>query len=110
MLFFSFITVWLASHLYTAHALTYHGADFSSLINLENGGLVYKDSSSASGAKFETILHNHGVNLARIRIWTSTSDSQYSLNYGLKLAKRAVAAGMTLLIDLHYSDTCADSS
>ncbi|KAF5379047.1 hypothetical protein D9615_006065 [Tricholomella constricta] len=81
-------------------ALTYRGADFSSLVNLENSGLVYKDSGSAT--KFETILKNHGANLARIRIWTSTSSSQYSLNYGLALAKRAVAAGMTLLIDLHY--------
>lgn len=88
-------------------ALTYHGADFSSLVNLENSGLVYKDSGTT--AKFETILKNHGANLARIRIWTSTSSSQYSLAYGLALAKRAVAAGMTLLIDLHYSDTCASS-
>ncbi|KAF9525059.1 endogalactanase [Crepidotus variabilis] len=104
----SLIVVWLTSCISCSHALTYHGADFSSVINLENSGLVYKDSSSASGAKLETILHNHGANLARIRIWTSTSDSQYSLNYGLKLAKRAVAAGMTLLINLHYSDTWAD--
>jgi len=90
------------------HALTYHGADFSSLVNLENSGLVYKDSSSASGAKFETILHNHGANLARIRVWTSTSSSQYSLSYGLALAKRVVAAGMQVYVDLHYSDTWAD--
>ncbi|GLB42187.1 putative arabinogalactan [Lyophyllum shimeji] len=87
-------------------ALTYRGADFSSLINLENAGKTFKDSGTTT--KFETILKNHGANLARIRIWTSTSDSNYSLNYGLALAKRAVAAGMTLLIDLHYSDTWAD--
>lgn len=88
-------------------ALTYHGADFSSLVNLENSGIKYTDSTTGtSAAKFETILKNHGTNLARIRIWTSTSSSQYSLTYGLALAKRAVAAGMTLLIDLHYSDTC----
>jgi arabinogalactan endo-1,4-beta-galactosidase len=89
-----------------ASALTYHGADFSSLVNLEQSGLVYKDASSASGAKFETILHNHGTNLARIRVWTSTSNSDYSLTYGLALAKRAQAAGMDILVDLHYSDTC----
>lgn len=86
-------------------ALTYHGADFSSLVNLENSGTVYKDGGTTT--KFETILKNHGTNLARIRIWTSTSSSQYSLAYGLALAKRAAAAGMVLLIDLHYSDTCA---
>ncbi|KAG6830244.1 hypothetical protein H0H87_008771, partial [Tephrocybe sp. NHM501043] len=89
-----------------AQALTYRGADFSSLVNLENGGLTYKDNGVTT--KFETILKNHGANLARIRVWTSTSNSQYSLAYGLALAKRAVAAGMTLMVDLHYSDTWAD--
>ena len=87
-------------------ALQYHGADFSSLVNVENSGVVYKDSSSPSGSKFETILHNHGVNLARIRVWTSTNNADYSLNYGLALAKRAAAAGMQIYVDLHYSDTC----
>ncbi|KAF8069086.1 glycoside hydrolase family 53 protein [Lyophyllum atratum] len=87
-------------------ALTYRGADFSSLVNLENSGRVFKDGGTT--IKFETILKNHGANLARIRIWTSTSNSEYSLAYGLALAKRAAAAGMTLLIDLHYSDTWAD--
>ncbi|KAG6835697.1 hypothetical protein H0H93_015591, partial [Arthromyces matolae] len=89
-------------------ALTYHGADFSSLVNLENSGLKYKDSGVTT--PFETILKNHGANLARIRVWTSTSSSQYSLTYGLALAKRAAAAGMSLLVDLHYSDTSAPSS
>ncbi|KAF8830526.1 hypothetical protein HHX47_DHR2001059 [Lentinula edodes] len=89
-----------------AYCLTYHGADYSSLVNLENSGITYKDSGTSE--KFDTILANHGVNLARIRIWTSTNDADYSLDYGLALAKRAVAAGMSLLIDLHYSDTWAD--
>ncbi|KAJ7821355.1 arabinogalactan endo-1,4-beta-galactosidase [Mycena leptocephala] len=88
-------------------ALTYHGADFSSLVNLENAGRVYHDSATTS-TKFETILAAHGTNLARIRIWTSTNNADYSLTYGLALAKRAVAAKMSLLIDMHYSDTWAD--
>ncbi|KAJ7481612.1 glycoside hydrolase family 53 protein [Mycena latifolia] len=90
-----------------SHALTYHGADFSSLVNLENAGRVYHDSATSS-TKFETILAAHGTNLARIRIWTSTNNADYSLTYGLALAKRAVAAGMALLVDMHYSDTWAD--
>ncbi|KAG5732242.1 putative arabinogalactan endo-1,4-beta-galactosidase A [Termitomyces sp. T112] len=106
MRFIQSCIVSLLTVLASVQALTYRGADFSSLVNLENSGITYKDSGVT--AKFETILKNHGANLARIRIWTSTSNSQYSLNYGLALAKRAVAAGMTLLIDLHYSDTWAD--
>ncbi|KAF7316537.1 Arabinogalactan endo-beta-1,4-galactanase [Mycena indigotica] len=87
-------------------ALTWHSADFSSLINLENSGIRYKDNGATT--PLETILHNHGVNLARIRIWTSSNNTSYSLSYGLALAKRARAAGMSLLVDLHYSDTWAD--
>ncbi|KAJ3872311.1 glycoside hydrolase family 53 protein [Lentinula edodes] len=98
--------VFFVASLPLAYCLTYHGADYSSLVNLENSGITYKDSGTSE--KFDTILANHGVNLARIRIWTSTNDADYSLDYGLALAKRAVAAGMSLLIDLHYSDTWAD--
>jgi len=89
-----------------SRALQYYGADFSSLVNLENSGLVYKDANSAYDANFETILRNNGANLARIRVWTSALDSEYSLDYGLALAKRASAAGMEIYVDLHYSDTC----
>ncbi|KAL1712710.1 glycoside hydrolase family 53 protein [Schizophyllum commune] len=89
-----------------ADALTYHGADFSSLINLEDDGQTYNDGGSTQ--PFEKILANHGTNLARIRIWTSDSYDEYSLTYGLDLAKRASAAGMSIMVDLHYSDTWAD--
>ncbi|KDQ11602.1 glycoside hydrolase family 53 protein [Botryobasidium botryosum FD-172 SS1] len=89
--------------------LQYHGADFSSLTLLTNSGQKYYDSSiSSSAVPFETILSRHGVNLARIRIWVNTNDNSYSLNYGLALAKKAQAAGMQILVDLHYSSTWAD--
>lgn len=94
----------LISTLSWVQALQYHGADFSSLANLENSGISYKDGATTT--KFETILKNHGANLARIRIWTSTNNADYSTSYGLALAKRAKAAGMSILLDLHYSDTC----
>ena len=96
----------LLSYTPLSQALQYRGADISSLVNVENAGVVYKDSSSASSAKFEKIIYNHGANLARIRVWTSTNDAEYSLEYGLALAKRVVAAGMEVFVDLHYSDTC----
>ena len=102
----AFSVISTVAHL--AGALTYHGADFSSLTLLTNSGQKYYDSSiSSSAVAFETILAHHGVNLARIRIWTSTNDNDYSLNYGLALAKKAQAAGMQIMVDLHYSDTCS---
>jgi arabinogalactan endo-1,4-beta-galactosidase len=90
-----------------SYALTYHGADFSSMINLENAGRVYHDSATSS-TKLDAILAAHGTNLARIRIWTSTNNADYSLTYGLSMAKRAAATGMAIMIDMHYSDTWAD--
>ena len=94
----------LAGGIAGVHSLSYIGADFSSLVNLENSGTSYSDGGSTEA--FETILTSHGANIARIRVWTSESDDEYSLDYGLALAKRAVNAGMALMIDLHYSDTC----
>lgn len=84
-----------------AFALTYHGSDLSSLAIVEKNGVSFSDNGNK--APFETILRNHGSNAARIRIWTA---GDYSLDYGLALAKRVKAAGMTLVVDLHFSDTC----
>ncbi|EJC99940.1 arabinogalactan endo-1,4-beta-galactosidase [Fomitiporia mediterranea MF3/22] len=84
-------------------ALTLNGADFSSLSLLESQGISYTDGGSKR--PFETILSDHGFKLARIRIWTAGT---YTQDYGIALAKRAKAAGMKILVDLHYSDTWAD--
>ncbi|TEB34186.1 arabinogalactan endo-1,4-beta-galactosidase [Coprinellus micaceus] len=96
----------LTSLVALTHALQYRGADFSSLINVENQGVRYKHNGQTQ--PFETILKNQGCNLARIRIWTSNNYNEYNLAYGLALAKRAAAAGMDIYVDLHYSDTWAD--
>ncbi|CCL98582.1 uncharacterized protein FIBRA_00583 [Fibroporia radiculosa] len=86
-----------------ALALTYRAADISSLLVVEEAGVVYSDNGNI--LPFEDILTQNGMNTARIRVWTA---GQYDLDYGLALAKRVKAAGMTLHIDLHYSDTWAD--
>ncbi|KAF8316145.1 arabinogalactan endo-1,4-beta-galactosidase [Clavulina sp. PMI_390] len=85
-------------------ALTYKGADISSVPVSEAAGTTFKDTNGVAG-KAETILKNHGMNSGRVRIWTAGT---YNLAYGLALGKRIKAAGMTLLVDLHYSDTWAD--
>ncbi|KAI0660764.1 arabinogalactan endo-1,4-beta-galactosidase [Cubamyces menziesii] len=86
-----------------ANALTYKGADISSLTVVENAGVRFTDNGQVT--PFETIIRNHGANTVRIRVWTA---GQYNLQYGLALAKRVKAAGLTLVVDLHYSDTWAD--
>ncbi|TCD66517.1 hypothetical protein EIP91_001293 [Steccherinum ochraceum] len=86
-----------------ALALTYHGSDLSSLAIVEKNGVQFTDNGRVT--PFETILKNHGSNAARVRVWTA---GDYNTNYGLQLAKRIKAAGMTLIVDLHFSDTWAD--
>ncbi|OSD04611.1 glycoside hydrolase family 53 protein [Trametes coccinea BRFM310] len=98
-----FLPFLLLSFSWLASALTYKGADISSLAVVENSGVHFTDNGQVT--PFETIIRNHGANTVRIRVWTA---GQYNLQYGLALAKRVKAAGLTLVVDLHYSDTWAD--
>ncbi|KAI0940111.1 hypothetical protein AcW1_004919 [Taiwanofungus camphoratus] len=93
----------LCTLLCTSFALTFRAADFSSLLLVESQGVKFSDNGAI--LPFEDILQLHGLNTARIRVWTA---GQYDLDYGLTLAKRVKAAGMVLIVDLHYSDTWAD--
>ncbi|EJD50129.1 arabinogalactan endo-1,4-beta-galactosidase [Auricularia subglabra TFB-10046 SS5] len=82
----------------SALGLVWRGADISSVPVVEQAGTTYKDTNGASG-KFEAIAKAHGMNTARVRIWTAGQ---------LKAVQRIKAQGMTLIVDLHYSDTWAD--
>ncbi|KAI1083064.1 glycoside hydrolase family 53 protein [Whalleya microplaca] len=93
----------------TRAALTYKGADWSSVIVEENAGISYT-STSGTTQSLEQILADSGVNTARQRVWVNPSDGNYNLDYSLKLAKRAKAAGLGVYVDFHYSDTWADPS
>jgi arabinogalactan endo-1,4-beta-galactosidase len=67
----------------TVSALVYRGADISSLIIVEQEGVTFKDVDGAP-AKFEYIASEHGMNAARVRVWTS---GQYNLSYALAMGK-----------------------
>ena len=88
-------------------ALTYNGADISSLIVEEKAGISYKNAAGKTD-KLEAILSASGVNSVRQRIWVNPSDGSYDLDYNVELAKRVQAKGMGTYLDLHYSDTWAD--
>lgn len=90
-------------------ALTYRGADISSLIVEENSGISYKNSAGTTQV-LETILSSAGINSVRQRVWVNPSDGNYNLAYNVKLAKRVQNQGMSTYLDLHYSDTWADPS
>lgn len=57
-----------------------------------------------------TILHNHGWNAFRLRVFVSPvrEAPDNSLANTIPLARRIKAAGATFLLDIHYSDTWAD--
>lgn len=90
------------------------GMDISTLVELENCGAKYYDYGK-EGDLFD-ILKSYGTNAVRIRLWNNPYDGQ-GKPYGagtndittmLKLAQRAKAHGMGILLDLHYSDFWAD--
>lgn len=85
-------------------ALTYRGVDWSSVKYEEDKGISYTTADGAA-QPLEQILASSGVNIVRQRIWTA---SEYNIDYNLDLAKRAKAAGMSVYLDLHFSDTWAD--
>lgn len=88
-------------------ALTYRGADISSLLVEENAGIEYKNLNGEAQA-LEAILADNGVNSIRQRLWVNPSDGNYNLDYNVELAKRSQAAGHSIYLDLHLSDTWAD--
>lgn len=88
-------------------ALQYKGADISSLLLLEASGRKYY-SESGVVTPLETLLHNNGANSVRQRIWVNPADGNYNLDYNVRLAQRVRATGMSVYLDLHFSDTWAD--
>jgi arabinogalactan endo-1,4-beta-galactosidase len=88
-------------------ALPYKGVDWSSLLVEEKAGKTYKNAAGTV-QPLETILKSSGVNTVRQRIWVNPSDGNYNLDYNVKLAKRAKAAGLGIYLDFHYSDNWAD--
>jgi len=87
--------------------LSIMGADISSLKKSEDKGGVYYDEDGVQDDAI-SILHNHGLNFARIRIWVNSLDGYHGKEQILEMAKRLKELDIKLLVDFHYSDTWAD--
>ncbi len=91
------------------------GVDLSSIIEVENAGGKFYNFDGEEEDIF-TILADAGVNYVRIRLWNDPYDSAGNsfggggndLETDIAIAKRAVAAGMKICLDFHYSDFWAD--
>ena len=88
-------------------ALSIRGADISSLKKSEDKGGVYFDAAGAP-ADALTVLRDHGLNYARVRVWVQSPDGYHGLAQLLEMAQRCGAAGLKLLVDFHYADSWAD--
>jgi arabinogalactan endo-1,4-beta-galactosidase len=85
----------------------YLGADLSFVNEMEDCGGVFREHGKARDP-FE-LLHEHGANIVRVRLWNDATWTQYSnLDDVRKTLRRSRAAGMHTLLDFHYSDDWAD--
>jgi arabinogalactan endo-1,4-beta-galactosidase len=91
------------------------GMDVSSVLSLEESGVVFRDASGAPADLFQVIA-DAGVTDVRVRVWNDPFDARGN-GYGggdvdvaraVEIGERATAAGLGLLVDFHYSDFWAD--
>ena len=87
--------------------LTVMGADISSLKKSEDKGGVYAYEDGTQADALE-ILHDHGLNYARLRVWVNSPDGYHGKSQMLEMAKRLKKNKIKLLIDFHYADSWAD--
>ncbi len=91
------------------------GVDVSSIIALENSGVVFYNTQGEVQDIFQT-LQEHGVNYIRVRVWNDPYDENGNPYGGgnndvataIAIGKRATAQGLKLCVNFHYSDFWAD--
>ena len=73
-------------------------------------GSAFKDSKGNTG--LYPVLKTAGVNAIRLRVWVKPEDANCwsGKDDVVNMAKRAAEAGMSVMIDFHYSDFFADPS
>src|SRR5690606_39632300 len=91
------------------------GVDVSSVLSLEASGVtVY--ATAGEEADLFAVLADAGVTDVRVRVWNDPWDADGN-GYGggntdvpraVEIGQRATAAGLGVLVDLHYSDFWAD--
>ncbi|MFJ4038144.1 glycosyl hydrolase 53 family protein [Microbacterium sp. NPDC090007] len=91
------------------------GVDVSSVLSLEESGVVFRDDDGAPADLFE-VLADHGVTDVRVRVWNDPFDAagrgygggNVGVDRAVEIGERATAAGLGVAVDFHYSDFWAD--
>jgi len=94
------ISLALAPHFWFA------GGDPSEIPEVEASGAIYKVQGKAVDPLIA--MKKAGWSAVRLRLWNSPKDGYCDLAHTLALAKRIKAAGLTFMLDFHYSDYWAD--
>ena len=92
-----------------------NGVDVSSVLALEDSGVVFRDDEGRPADLFE-VLADHDVTDVRVRVWNDPFDADgngygggdVDVDRAVEIGERATAAGLRLLVDFHYSDFWAD--
>lgn len=85
----------------------YFGVDLSYVNEMDDCGAVYRENGQARDA-YE-LFAERGANLVRARLWHNPDWTEYSTLDDVKRTfQRAQDAGMSTLLDFHYSDNWAD--
>ena len=101
----------------TATAQKYVGGDISMLTKYEEKGAKYSDHDGKAISDVLTYMKDQGLNAMRLRLFVDPSKAPQDhknqgviqdLDYVTALGKRIKDAGLTFLLDLHYSDTWTD--
>lgn len=96
----------LIAKLLTAQTF-YLGADFSYVNEMEDCGALFYENQQPKDP-FD-IFSDHQAGIARFRLWHTPDWTEYSTLEDVKKSiGRAKSAGMTILLDFHYSDKWAD--
>lgn len=90
----------------------YKGMDVSSLPELEERGVLFKDFDGSNMDPFD-LMKKYGVNAVRLRLWNNPENVEEAkgycdLEHTISMAKRIKEHDMSFMLDFHYSDFWAD--
>jgi arabinogalactan endo-1,4-beta-galactosidase len=92
-----------------------NGVDVSSVLSLEESGVVFRDDAGQPADLFD-VLKGHGITDVRVRVWNDPFDvdghgyggGNVDVERAVEIGERATDAGLGVLVDFHYSDFWAD--
>ena len=85
------------------------GADISWASEMEAGGRSFK-KKDGTAAPLLDVLKDCGFNAIRLRVWVNPYEGWSGKGDIVSVAKKVKAAGLSLMVDFHYSDFFADPS